>query len=138
MSVPAFYMGKYQVTQAQWKAVAVMEQVNQKLDPDPSRFKGDDLPIERVSWDDAIEFCQRLSNHTNREYRLPSEAEWEYACRAGTTTAFHFGEMITTEVANYNGSAYNDGPKGKGEGRLVRWVVSMLLIRLDCMICMAM
>ncbi|MGB6298534.1 MAG: formylglycine-generating enzyme family protein, partial [Rivularia sp. (in: cyanobacteria)] len=62
------------------------------------------------------EFCARLSFHTGREYRLPSEAEWEYACRAGTTTPFHFGETITTDLANYNGSSYGNGPKGKERG----------------------
>jgi formylglycine-generating enzyme required for sulfatase activity len=67
-----------------------------------------------VSWDDAIEFCARLSKATGREYRLPSEAEWEYACRAGTTTPFHFGETITTDLANYNGNyTYGSGSKGQ-------------------------
>ncbi|MEB3233616.1 MAG: formylglycine-generating enzyme family protein [Leptolyngbyaceae bacterium] len=114
VSVSAFYMGKYTITQSQWKVVAAMDAVNQKLDADPSRFKGDNLPVESVSWNDAVEFCQRLSRYTEHEYRLPSEAEWEYACRAGTTTAFHFGETVTTDVANYNGNyTYNNGPKGR-------------------------
>jgi formylglycine-generating enzyme required for sulfatase activity len=70
--------------------------------------------VEQVSWDDAVEFCQRLSKHTGREYRLPSEAEWEYACRAGTTTPFHFGSTITPDLANYDGNyTYGAGPKGK-------------------------
>ncbi|NMG61228.1 formylglycine-generating enzyme family protein [Geitlerinema sp. P-1104] len=117
VTVPSFLMGRYPVTQAQWRAVAAMPQVEKALEPDPSRFKGDNRPVERVSWYDAMEFCARLSAHTGREYRLPSEAEWEYACRAGTTTPFHFGEMITTEVANYNGnSTYNGGPKGDDRG----------------------
>jgi formylglycine-generating enzyme required for sulfatase activity len=69
--------------------------------------------VEQVSWYDAVEFCDRLSNHTKRQYRLPSEAEWEYACRAGTKTPFHFGETITTDLANYNGNyTYGQGPKG--------------------------
>ena len=122
VTVPPFFMGKYPITQAQWRAVALLEPVEQKLEPDPSSFKGDDRPVEKVSWKDATEFCQRLSRHTSRTYRLPSEAEWEYACRAGTTTPFHFGETITTELANYRGTdneeydwsgSYGDGPKGE-------------------------
>jgi formylglycine-generating enzyme required for sulfatase activity len=83
VNVHAFWMGQYQVTQAQWKAVAEgLPQVKQELKAKPSHFDGDNLPVEQVSWLDAIEFCARLSVHTKREYRLPSEAEWEYACRA--------------------------------------------------------
>jgi formylglycine-generating enzyme required for sulfatase activity len=113
VTVPDFYMGRYPVTQAQWRAVAAMPQVERELDPDPSNFKGDDRPVEQVSWEESIEFCARLSNHTNYQYRLPTEAEWEYACRAGTTTPFHFGETISSELANYDGSAYADGPTGE-------------------------
>jgi len=113
VTVPPFLLGKYPVTQAQWQAVASLTQVNQELKPNPSRFEGANRPVERVSWHDAVEFCNRLSNHTQRPYRLPSEAEWEYACRAGTTTPFHFGETITTDLANYNGNyTYGDGVKG--------------------------
>jgi formylglycine-generating enzyme required for sulfatase activity len=101
VSVPLFFMGKYPVTQAQWRAVAAYEPVNKSLKPDPSNFKGDNRPVEQVSWEDAQEFCQRLSAKTSHFYRLPSEAEWEYACRAGTTTPFHFGETISDELANY-------------------------------------
>ena len=117
VTIKAFCLGKYQVTQAQWKAVAAFPQVNKELKLDPSRFKGDGStsltnhrPVEQVSWEDAVEFCDRLSKHTKRQYRLPSEAEWEYACRAGTTTQFHFGQTITTDLANYN--TYGDGVKG--------------------------
>ena len=114
VSVSAFLMGKYPVTQAQWKAVAAFPKVERDLDPDPSKFKGDNRPVEQVAWYDAIEFCQRLSQKAGREYRLPSEAEWEYACRAGTTTPFHFGPTLTTDFANYDGSyTYGSGPKGK-------------------------
>ncbi|MEW6128140.1 MAG: formylglycine-generating enzyme family protein [Acidobacteriota bacterium] len=95
VAVPSFYMGKYEVTQAQWKAVAKLPKVSLKLDPDPSQAEGDNRPVEQISWDEAIEFCARLSKATGRRYRLPSEAEWEYACRAGTTTAFAFGENVT-------------------------------------------
>jgi formylglycine-generating enzyme required for sulfatase activity len=113
VTVPEFYMGKYLVTQAQWRFGAGLPKIDRDLEPDPSRFKGDDLPVERVSWLEAIEFCARLSIHTGREYRLPSEAEWEYACRAGTTTPFHFGETIDPQVANYNGGiAYGKGQEG--------------------------
>ena len=112
--VPSFFISKFQVTQAQWRAIASLPQVKRYLNPDPSKFKGDDRPVEQVSWYDAVEFCQRLSKQTGREYRLPSEAEWEYACRAGTTTPFYFGETITTELANYNGDyTYASGPKGE-------------------------
>jgi formylglycine-generating enzyme required for sulfatase activity len=103
VSVPLFFMGKYPITQAQWRSVAAYEPVNKSLElkPDPSKFKGDNRPVEQVTWEDAQEFCQRLSAKTSRLYRLPSEAEWEYACRAGTTTPFHFGETISDELANY-------------------------------------
>ena len=110
----AFMMGRYPITQEQWRVVAAMLQVNRELKPNPSRFKGDMRPVESVTWYQAVEFCQRLSQRTGREYRLPSEAEWEYACRARTTTPFHFGETITTDLANYNGDRiYGEGVKGK-------------------------
>jgi formylglycine-generating enzyme required for sulfatase activity len=101
VTVPSFFMARTPITQAQWRVVAGFDRVDQGLDPDPSRFKGGNRPVERVSWDDAIEFCQRLSQRIGRTYRLPSEAEWEYACRAGTTTPFHFGETLSDELANY-------------------------------------
>jgi len=99
--VSKFCMGKYPVTQVQWRFVARLPGVERLLDLNPSSLEGDDHPVEEVSWLDAVEFCARLSQHTGRDYRLPSEAEWEYACRAGTTTPFHFGETIDAEVANY-------------------------------------
>ena len=113
VTVQPFFMGKYPVTQAQWKFVAAFPEVNRKLSPDPSRFKGANRPVEKVSWYDAVEFCDRVTQHTGKSYRLPSEAEWEYACRAGTTTPFHFGETITSELANYNALyTYGAGVKG--------------------------
>ena len=114
VTIEPFFMGKYAVTQAQWKAVTKLPKIQCDLNSDPSRFKGDNRPVEQVSWRDAVEFCARLSQKTKRNYRLPSEAEWEYACRAGTTTPFHFGETITTDLANYNGNeTYANAPKGK-------------------------
>ena len=102
VTVKSFFMGKYPVTQAEWKVVATLAQINRKLDPAPSYFKGDNRPVESISWYDAVEFCDRLSKETGKLYRLPSEAEWEYACRAGTTTPFSFGERITTDIVNYD------------------------------------
>jgi formylglycine-generating enzyme required for sulfatase activity len=117
VTVPPFFMGKYPVTQAQWKFVASLPEVSRELKADPSEFKGDNRPVEQVNWFDAVEFCQRLSEHTKRNYRLPSEAEWEYACRAGTTTPFHFGETITSELANYDAEyTYGVGTKGTSRG----------------------
>jgi formylglycine-generating enzyme required for sulfatase activity len=95
VNVPAFAMGRYVVTQAQYQAI---------MGTNPAQFKGANRPVESVSWDEAVDFCQRLSKRTGRTYDLPSEAEWEYACRAGTTTPFYFGETITTGLANYRGT----------------------------------
>jgi formylglycine-generating enzyme required for sulfatase activity len=78
-----FYMGITEVTQSQWKAV---------MRSNPSEFRGDDLPVDNVSWDDTVKFCEKLSRLTGKFYRLPTEAEWEYACRAGTQTRFYFGD----------------------------------------------
>lgn len=101
--VPTFYMGRFEVTQAQWRAVSKLPKVRMELPSDPSVFKGDDRPVEKISWEEAIEFCERLSLATGRKYRLPTEAEWEYACRAGTSTPFHFGETINPDFANFDG-----------------------------------
>ena len=120
VTVPPFFMGKYPITQAQWKAIASRTdlKVKQDLDFKPAYFKdrpdSDRRPVEQVNWYDAIEFCARLSKLTVREYRLPSEAEWEYACRAGTTTPFYFGETITGKLANYRASeTYAEEAKGE-------------------------
>jgi formylglycine-generating enzyme required for sulfatase activity len=103
VAVKPFFMGRYPITQAQWRAFASLPKIKRDLDCDPSCFKGDKRPVERVSWYEAMEFCERLSKKTGREYRLPSEAEWEYACRARTPTQFHFGKTATTNLANYCG-----------------------------------
>jgi formylglycine-generating enzyme required for sulfatase activity len=105
VTVPSFFMGKYPVTQEQYRAI---------MGTNPANFQGERRPVEQVSWDDAVVFCQKLSEKTGRNYRLPSEAEWEYACRAGTTTPFYFGETITTDLVHYNGNyPYGAAPKGQ-------------------------
>jgi formylglycine-generating enzyme required for sulfatase activity len=118
VTVREFFLGKYEVTQAQWRVVARTPKVERDLDPEPSAFRGDNLPVTHISWLEAREFCARLSRETDRYYRLPTEAEWEYACRAGTTTPFHFGETITPQYVNYNGKyPYGGGPRGEYRGR---------------------
>jgi formylglycine-generating enzyme required for sulfatase activity len=114
VTVPACWLGRFPITQAQWQVVANWPRLDRELNPDPAKFKGLDRPVERVSWHDAVEFCQRLSRHTGRNYNLPSEALWEYACRAGTTTPFHFGATLSPELANFNGTfTYGSFPKGE-------------------------
>ena len=99
--VDDFYLGKYEVTQAQWQAV---------MGSNPSKFHGDNLPVEQVSYLDIQQFIARLNQQTGKTYRLPTEAEWEYTARAGTTTPFYTGNCISTQQANYNGGTvdYND------------------------------
>ncbi|MCA2659194.1 MAG: SUMF1/EgtB/PvdO family nonheme iron enzyme [Microcystis sp. M049S2] len=116
VKVPAFHISQTPITQAQWRAIAATAKIDIDLETNPSRFIGDELPVESVNWYEAREFCKRLSRETKREYRLPSEAEWEYACRAGTTTPFYFGETITGELANYN-AGYTYAGEAKGEYR---------------------
>src|ERR1035441_3406412 len=100
-----FYRGVHLVTQEQWKEV---------MGNNPSFFKGEkNLPVETVSWDDCQDFIKKLREKDKKIYRLPTEAEWEYSCRAGTKTPFHFGETISTDQANYNGNhIYGNGKKG--------------------------
>ena len=90
-----FYMGKYEVTQEQWEAV---------MGNNPSETKGAKLPVTDVSWEDCQEFIKKLNAKTDGGYRLPTEAEWEYSCRAGTTTAYSFGDKITPKDVNYDDS----------------------------------
>ena len=123
VTVSTFLMGRYPVTQAQWRHVANFDPVDPDIEfpSDPSEFSGkedsDRRPVERITWYQAKEFCDRLSKHTNRTYRLPSEAEWEYACRAGTTTPFHYGGTISAEVANYwSENTYGKGQTGESPG----------------------
>jgi len=100
-----FYMAIYTVTQEQWTAI---------MGKNPSKFKGqENLPVEQINWDECQEFIKKLRAKDEKPYRLPTEAEWEYACRAGTTTPFYCGATISTDQANYNGGyAYGDGKKG--------------------------
>jgi formylglycine-generating enzyme required for sulfatase activity len=116
VTVPPLLVSRYPVTVEQWRRVAgsFPAVLNPQLNTDPSNWKDATGPIEYVNWFDAMEFCARLSKATDRLYRLPSEAEWEYACRGGTQTPFAFGETLTTELANYDGNyTYADGPKGE-------------------------
>jgi formylglycine-generating enzyme required for sulfatase activity len=100
-----FFMGAHLVTQEQWKAV---------MGDNPSEFKGEkNLPVDNVSWHDCQAFLKKLTEKDKKPYRLPTEAEWEYACRAGTTTPFHCGDTLATDRANYNGNfLYGNGKKG--------------------------
>ncbi|WP_373544161.1 formylglycine-generating enzyme family protein [Chamaesiphon sp.] len=107
VTVPSFYIGKYPITQAQYRFVMGEERGD---------AVGIDYPIEKINWHDAIDFCHKLSQQTGKHYSLPSEAQWEYACRAGTTTTFHFGDTITPDLANYNGD-YPYGGAAQGENR---------------------
>ncbi|MEQ8956590.1 MAG: formylglycine-generating enzyme family protein, partial [Coleofasciculus sp. C2-GNP5-27] len=148
VTIESFFISKTPITQAQWRIIASRTdlKVNRDLNPDPADFKDNpdpqtlpnyrssetvptrwDRPVEQVFWYEAVEFCARLSQLTGREYRLPSEAEWEYACRAilpdlsipewsknPTYPAFHFGETLTDQLANYDASnTYADEPKGQ-------------------------
>jgi formylglycine-generating enzyme required for sulfatase activity len=123
VTLQGFFISQTPITQAQWREVASWqerdaERWGRELNPNPSRFSdqadSDRRPVERVSWHDAIEFCHRLSQRTGRQYTLPSEAQWEYACRAGSTTPFAFGATLTPELANYDATFnYDDGPKGE-------------------------
>jgi formylglycine-generating enzyme required for sulfatase activity len=106
ITLASFFIGASPVTQAQWAAVVLAhpDRVRRDLDPKPSFFRGIDLPVESITWNEAEEFCLRLAEIAGRPYRLPSEAEWEYACRGGTATPFNFGPTITPELANYCGT----------------------------------
>lgn len=116
VTISPFFMGKFTITQEQWRVIAADKslKVARDLELDPAHFKGANRPVEQVSWEEAAEFCARLAKKTGRTYRLPTEAEWEYACRAGTTTPFAFGATITPEIVNYGGNyPYADAPKGE-------------------------
>ncbi len=109
-----YLMSKHAINQEKWKAIAHLPKINLDLSMSPSKFRGAELPVENISWLEANEFCLRLSKYTGRTYRLPTEAEWEYACRAKTETPFPFGVTITSALANFNGAQpYASQPKGE-------------------------
>jgi formylglycine-generating enzyme required for sulfatase activity len=107
-----FYLGKYELTQAQWEKV---------MGSDPSRFKGTDRPVENVSWNDVVAFCKKLTEMEKKAgrvpkgmaYQLPTEAQWEYACWAGTTTKYSWGDSINSSNANYDDNVEETTPVGK-------------------------
>jgi len=102
VTLESFYLSQTPVTQLQWRLVAGWEPVERALHPDPSHFKGPHRPVEQVSWHGAREFCLRLSRRSGKHYVLPGEAQWEYACRAGTTAPFHCGATLTSQQANFD------------------------------------
>lgn len=120
VTIEPFFIGKYTITEKQWEAVAKLPKIYYDFLPPPFEFQYKNRAANRaiigISWYDAVEFCARVSHKTGRSYRLPSEAEWEYSCRAGTTTPFHFGETITTDLANYRGEDYTDSNNNARSG----------------------
>jgi eukaryotic-like serine/threonine-protein kinase len=114
VNVKPFYLGKYPITQEQYQVV---------MGTNPSHFKGAKRPVENVSWHDAVEFCKKLSQKTGNNYRLPSEAEWEYACRAGTQTKYYFGddEKQLEKYAWYEETDYRKGTKPIGQKKSNNW-----------------
>lgn len=113
VTVPRFWISRYPITQLQWNTVSKLPVINHHLTSNPSQHNGSHRPVECISWNDAVEFCARLTQHLNQNFCLPSEAEWEYACRARTQAPFHFGETITSELVNYDSSyPYQQAPKG--------------------------
>jgi formylglycine-generating enzyme required for sulfatase activity len=114
VQLQSFFLGQTQVTQAQWQEVANWPPVDLKLNPNPALYQGANRPVETVSWEEAMEFCRRLSKRTMLPYTLPSEAQWEYSCRAGNPSPFAFGHTLRPDLANYNGNfTYGSGPKGE-------------------------
>jgi formylglycine-generating enzyme required for sulfatase activity len=126
VKVEKFYMSRTEVTQAQWNAIRELDK--KALLENPSLSRSDptydgDRPVERVSWVEAKEFCRLLSQKTGRTYRLPTEAEWEYSCRAGTQTPFAFGNTIYGEYFNYDGhKPYGKPAPAPGIYKTTVWV----------------
>ena len=121
VKVNEFYMSAFEITQKQWEAVAQMGKIRVDLPPKPAAdLVGDNLPVVGITWEEAEEFCQRLSRFTGKIISLPSEAEWEYAARAGTETPFYFGSRVTAEIVNFNAAVDSkEGAKGLRRNRLI-------------------
>jgi formylglycine-generating enzyme required for sulfatase activity len=121
VKVPEFFMGRFEVTLSQWFQVQKMPKVKIELDKNPASYEYSmKHPMEQVSWEEAVEFCNRLKKQTGRPYRLPTEAEWEYAARASTDTPFAFGPTISPTYVNYNGNyPYGSAPKGENRGETI-------------------
>lgn len=106
-----FWISETEVTQAQWRAV---------MGNNPAYYRGDERPVERVSWNDAVAFCEKLSSRTGQRYRLPTEAEWEYAARAGTSTRYYWGDTIDGTHAWFNANSVG-GTRGVGLKKPNQW-----------------
>lgn len=114
VNIQSFWMSRFPITQDQWFVVSQLPKINIVLDPYPSKFRGNSNPVESVNWFESIEFCSRISKKLGYEFSIPSESEWEYACRAGTNTPFYFGDTLNGEIANYNSKyIYGLGPKSE-------------------------
>jgi formylglycine-generating enzyme required for sulfatase activity len=100
VSIKPFHISRYPITQSQWNAVQKYPPIDREITSYPSHFGGGNYPVDHVYWDDAQEFCKRLSARTGKYYSLPSEAQWEYACRAGSKTAFHYGNNTNLHLFN--------------------------------------
>jgi formylglycine-generating enzyme required for sulfatase activity/tRNA A-37 threonylcarbamoyl transferase component Bud32 len=122
VEIRAFFLGAFQVTLEQWLVVSQLPKVDIELDPEPADFKTHDaLPVNRITWQEAVEFCNRLTQKTGQTYRLPTEAEWEYACRAGTGTPFSFGGNLVSKFANFDGHRpYQNGIPSDARERPIR------------------
>ena len=114
VTIPSFWMSKIVITEAQWDCVASLPIQEKALTKYPSH-KGDNYPVTNITWEDCVEFCSRLSCYKGKKYRLPSEAEWEYACRAGTTTKYSFGDTITENQANFSRMGRENKPMPVGQ-----------------------
>lgn len=116
VTVASITISRYEITQAMWRLVAKLPKVQLELPVNPALFQGESLPIENISWNEAMEFCERLSRLTGKKYRLPTESEWEYACRAGSATPFSFGQTLSRPLANFDVTAGTNS-KASSTGR---------------------